>query len=332
MIRSDRSRLASGYFLRLLFLLVCASQTPPTSARATTTTSPKAPPPQSAAGPVLEGEAEILWKRAQQQIQSGKRREAVHTLRRLVQRIPTHPRAIESQRLLGEQELELENPREALEWFRLAENNLRGRGKESRELQRLRTRAYLALGLYSEGLLAAEKLLRDADSGKVRWSIDPQIDKTRALVHLNQLDRARSSLAAARKRELRHSINPSAAALWLQVLDLQIRTADCQSLPSSSTLEEDQVIDQMKRLADCTIEVRTLQKSLASVMGAERSFNERQALVEAEASWTRLRRHVEKACTSPPTPPGRRTPEELQTYLEELRTAIEPSCRKAMES
>ncbi|NDD90728.1 hypothetical protein EBZ37_01395, partial [bacterium] len=132
-------------------------------------------PAQTASGPITPGEAEILWERAQELLAERNLDQAILNLERLVNRIPTHSRSLQAQRLLGELELERGQPEKALEWLGIAFNNLKGQGVGSSEIDLLRAQAYLLLQKGSEALLVAEKLLHEADAGKIRWGIDAQI-------------------------------------------------------------------------------------------------------------------------------------------------------------
>jgi tetratricopeptide (TPR) repeat protein len=242
-----------------------------------------------------------------------------------VDRIPTHSRAIQAQALLGQLQLERGRADEALEWFKIAQNNLRGQGSGARELDLLRARAYLLLGKHSEALLAAEKLLRDADTGRIRWGIDAQIIKTRALLLLKQSKRAESSLAAARGRKLSDSLHPPTATLWLEVVDLQFMESKCARYPSAPRLAEEQVIDQTGRHADCVLQARTQHEKILA-LPEPTSIDGKQARTDAEASWGRTRRRFEDACENPPLPLQKRTKQELEVYRSELKLALQPAC------
>ncbi len=272
-------------------------------------------------------EADILWHRAQEQISARKIEEAIQTLRGLVDRIPTHSRAIQSQALLGQLELERGRAEAALEWFKIAQNNLRGAGAGARELDLLRARAYLLLGKHSEALLAAEKLLREADNGKIRWGVDVQILKTRALLLLRQTKRAESSLAAARRRNLAESLHPPTASLWLQVAELQFIEARCARYPSARRLTEEQAIDQAGRHAECVLQARTQYEKLTA-LPEPNSIDGKQARTDAEASWARVRRHFDETCETPPLPIEKRSKTELDAYRSELKLALQPACSK----
>jgi tetratricopeptide (TPR) repeat protein len=303
-------------------VLLCSASSPAVEA------SPSARPAEEQTRPEpTPGEADILWDRAQEQINARKIEEAIHTLRGLVDRIPTHSRAIQSQALLGQLELERGRAEAALEWFKIAQNNLRGEGTGARELDLLRARAYLLLGKHSEALLAAEKLLRDADTGKVRWGIDAQIIKTRALLLLKQAKRAESSLAAARRRKLADSLHPATATLWLEVAELQFIEARCARYPSARRLSEEQAIDQAERHADCVLQARA-QYNKVTTLPEPTSIDGKQARTDAEASWGRVRRHFEDTCENPPLPLEKRRKSELDAYRSELKLAIQPACSK----
>jgi tetratricopeptide (TPR) repeat protein len=315
-MRARYLAIAALLFSTLPCLGGVASPTPSSSASPAPMTSPAVP-----------SEAEILWERSQEQLQGRQVEEAILTLRRLVDRIPTHSRSIQAQALLGQLELERGRADEALEWFKIAQNNLRGQGSGARELDLLRARAYLLLGKHSEALLAAEKLLRDADTGKIRWGVDAQVIKTRALLLLKQSKRAESSLAAARRRKLADSLHPPTATLWLEVADLQFTESKCARYPSASRLAEEQVIDQMGRHADCVLQARTQYDKILA-LPEPTSIDGKQARTDAEASWGRIRRRFEDNCENPPLPLEKRTKQELEAYRSELKLALQPACSK----
>ncbi|MBU6375413.1 MAG: hypothetical protein KGQ59_05415 [Bdellovibrionales bacterium] len=308
--------------LRLMIpLLASLSVTFPTFAEEAKTSTRS----QTASGPIAPGEAEILWERAQEQIAEKKLDEAALTLERLVNRIPTHSRSLNAQKLLGEVELERGNAAKALEWLKLAWNNLKGQGNAAREIDLLRARAYLRLQKGAEALLVADKLLADADSGKISWGIDAQIIKTRALLSLKQFKRVETSLVASRRRKLEESLNPALAALWLEVLELQFMETKCNRFPSSKVLTEEQVIDQSGRHTACVIQARSQHQKIQT-WATNSLTSSREPLSLAEASWKKISEHFLSSCEHPPLPPGKRTAKELETYLAELMLALQSNC------
>lgn len=323
---ASRALAALSLLSALPSALARAEEPPAPAARSASSSSS---PSSSSSGPVLPGEAEILWNRAQEQAAAKKTEDAILTLRRLVDRIPTHARALQAQVLLGRLELERGRAAEALEWFRIAQNNLRGEGPGSRELDLLRARSYLLLGRSSEALLLSEKMLRDADAGKASWGIDAQLIKTRALFRLKQIRRADSSLAAARRRGTSGSFDPAGAALWIEVAELQSIQARCAGFPSSARLAEDQAIDQIGRHAECVLQARAQHEKIVAMPQQPATIEGSQARTDAEASWAGVRAHFRESCENPPAPIEKRRKGELAAYLSELKLAFQPACTKA---
>jgi len=285
-------------------------------------------PSQASSGPISPAEADLLWNRAQEEIQKKQWDAAIHTLSRLVDRIPTHAHSLEAQRLLGEVELEVGHPERALDYFNLYSNNLGGKGKAAREADLMRGWAYLQLNKPTQALLLAEKLVQEADRGNLSWGLDAQILHTRALLGLRQLSRAKNSLEAARKRPRDGTLQPKNAALWLEVLELQTQELACARYPSAKKLREDQVLDQMRRKVQC---VQGAQTQFAKVrdLTASEALGGNEAKRQAEQSWNGIRSHLKKNCNNPPLPIEKRSPQELQIYLQELQTALREVCSKA---
>lgn len=275
-------------------------------------------------GSVSPSDATLLWNRANEAYERDDFGTAAHLLRRLVERIPTHPRALQAQKLLGESELRLRNFDAAKAAFGTFLSNTRSKGEMSFNVQWLLAETHLQSGQPTDALLIADSLNSKALTEGWRRPLDSQIHKTRALLAMGQLKRSRSALEAARKRSLEDSADPSWARDWLASLAIQLQSAECRAFAPAGFarvgMSEDQVLDRLGRHGLCMQRLGNLRQqfqpsaSLASV----------QALASVELAQNTYR----TACSTPPPPrEGGRSPEELAAYSVELKRRMLEVCQ-----
>jgi tetratricopeptide (TPR) repeat protein len=279
-------------------------------------------------GSVSASDATLLWNRANEAYEGNDFATAAHLLRRLVERIPTHPHALQAQKLLGESELRLGNFDAAKAAFGTFLSNTRSKGEMSLNVKWLLAETHLQSGHPTDALLIADSLNSRAeapgDQAAWRRPLDSQIHKTRALLAMGQLKRSRSALEAARKRSLEDSADPSWARNWLASLGIQLQSAECRAFAPAGFarvgMSEDQVLDRLGRHGLCMQRLRNLGQKLQASASL--------ASVQAAASVDLAENTYRTACSTPPPPrEGVRSPEELAAYSLELRRRMLEVCQ-----
>lgn len=275
-------------------------------------------------GQITPEEPAILWERATQDFSKGEFERAAHSLRRLVERIPTHAHALEAQKLLGETELRLRNFEAAQKSFETFLSNTRGRGELSNSVRALLAETHLQAGKPTQALLIADQLNAKGPAGGWKRALDSQIHKVRALIALKQDKRARSALEAARKIPSSQTNDPEWATDWMASLHLQLQSMACTAFAfGKDAMTEDQAIDRLTRHSECLASL----KDLRSRFQASATL----ASVQAIGSFEKARQSFLESCRTPPPPPSppkgpKRTASELEFYSRELKRKLAEIC------
>ena len=266
-------------------------------------------------GPTSKEEGELLWKDAETLYSNGEYVKARRPLERILARYPGHTHYIEAKLLLGRTYLRSDQPlkaskilKEIIQW-------------NSKTLISYETRADLAVAQL-EMLRAAEALLLCQEI--LNSPLDPSamtphrarsyLIKAMSHAELKQPQLAAEAIALAKKEFELHTVE---LADWklerdLTLLDYQLYT--CSLLPSNESLTEAQLREQMQRRKLCLMDAIPLGNLLFE-------SKEPAYVHEASRSWVKALIHSRKVVLSPTHPPKteKRTPQQLQTYLSELR-------------
>jgi tetratricopeptide (TPR) repeat protein len=316
------------------------------------TSTPKARPtrtPPSARGPRSEAEeAPFLLRAGTEAFRAGDHARAARDLRRLIERYPSTPGALDARLLLGRAELERGQPAAAQGPLR---DFIAAAGKSAAGLEaRLDLgRALLALKRFNEAYLTSIEL---TGRESLPWDVEVPalLLRGEALLGLEQDERALQAQASAEKVFLAQG-RPSEAGVstrieqgaasnaasereWLRqrLLSLRLRLVlrSCAKLPGAGLLTEEQALDQLRRRGECLVEAALIVRSAllpekGSVSARGVAQEERVVLSELERSLEALRRSFgdyQAACLSPPQRPGKRTAAELRRYRSELSARV----------
>ncbi len=337
--------------LRIAFLLaLVAATTAGASAstpRASRTKKGPSPLPQSATGPTSSAEAEILLRDGRAEYKAGRFEEATHLLKRYVDRYPSSPSFHEAQLMLGRSLLVQGKLRESIAPLQAYISAHEG-SLQAQEVRLDIGHAQLGLKLFNEAYLSSIELLsaKQSDALPPKIEVSALLLRAQALLGLGRDDRALQAIENAQKKM--GPINPDtplaqaapsastaptasgvptpsvpapqpdpfgALRMETEWTALRLKSRTCARLPSSGSLTEAQVLDQLSRRGDCLLEGITLTHEalhLPIAAGEETAVGGIQR--ETAESWAAYA----KACRNPPPLPGKASATEKKHYRTEL--------------
>jgi tetratricopeptide (TPR) repeat protein len=276
-------------------------------------------------GPLSEQEAETLWREGKTFFDKSQFKDAAFTLRRFVSRYPSRTSYTEANLLLGRSYLELEQPEKAIAPLKYYVTAL-GNAHEVHAARVLLIEAYLKLERFHEAYLAAQETIKSKTNGSVATRLETMFLEAQALVALNQDSRAAQVLESANTelaglkagQETTESLTKLKTKQIYSQLKLKIRT--CSRLPSSKSLDEGQVRNQMDRRGRCLSEA-TLFLAQSYRLGSKKD------ILVASNELTAAFKTYSQVCTNPPPPPGKRSRAQIKQYRAELTAALREDCK-----
>jgi len=290
------------------------------------------PQAQTSRGPVSEEEGDLLWNDGREAAEAGRCAEAAPKLQRLVDRYPGHAGYVLAHLLLGQCLLQLDDFNAAIASLRFFTS---GSASETTPqahdlLQRGRVtlgRAYLAAGRGHEAYLTASEIARHVrkqpDGGAETSSLEGLLIRSRALILMNQDDRALETLDSASAGIKPGEASLAAEAAWTR---MKLVSRRCARLPGKGGMDEAQVRDQLGRRGGCVLEATVIAREALMTGATDWAKRVEEQAVEVVGSF-------HEACTRAPDPPRskpRRTAEELRKYRAELADVMARDCAGAL--
>jgi tetratricopeptide (TPR) repeat protein len=275
-------------------------------------------------GPTSQQEASILWSDGQKAFESGNYQDAVNNLSRLVDRYPGSPGYLEAHRLLGRSFMLLGRYSEALAPLQayIADTGTSESGLDTRLWL---GDVYLKLAQANEAYLTSQEIEKLSKSSYPGLYARSQFLKARALLALNQDDRASRVIDSVEALPAVQS-DPTLKGYAAQArIELKLRR--CALFPSAGPMEEQQARDQFNRRGLCLQEALVLFKTAAESRELITSDETANELFKGFESYTAATR---KPPAPPKLKPKDRTPKQRSEYLSELAYQLNQDRQKAI--
>jgi tetratricopeptide (TPR) repeat protein len=267
-------------------------------------------------GPATPADAAILWKDSQSYYEGGQCEDALPRLKRLIDRHPGSPTAVEYRKArfeLGHCLFELGRNKEAVQALR---TYLEGTGDHPEA-----DRAREMLGIAQLRLKRLHEAYLTADELKKSPSIESQsralMLRTRVWIARKKLDQAKPSLVSALNLAEQTGSNPLIGETRVLALDLAIR--ECVAAASPKRLKEESLVrTEMEERGTC------LAQSLVEFRKALQS----ESAPSSEAALTlatQAYRDYHQACENPPSPPRMKPKDRSATELKKYRSELADS-------
>jgi tetratricopeptide (TPR) repeat protein len=192
---------------------------------------PQALAQETSSGPTSEEEAGILWKDGEAAFKSEDYPKAINLLQRLVDRYPGHAGYLEAHRYVGRAYLFSHQAEKSVAPFQYY---ITATGDRTLAL---RTRiwlaeAYIELGKFHEALLSAQEVEKAKDAAPELFA-EAELIKARALLSLQENDRAEKVYDAVREKTIIQS--DSELKSQAELINLELKVRECKKLPPKNS-------------------------------------------------------------------------------------------------
>jgi TolA-binding protein len=260
-----------------------------------------------------------LWNRAMEAFAAREFKSAAKQLQEYVDQFPGTPDAIDARYHLGQSYLFGREPAKAIAPF-LSVIEVRGKSPLGNEARTYLGQAYLDSAKYTEAYLVSEELLsQEGASSTLRAKA--LLLRAHAQAGMKQNLEAEKTLVAFQAvAESDPELERETAGSFL--VSLLLKANHCDALPSSNTLPEDQVIDQVSRKGICVLEMGTYLAKASKRLSEEELRQGADSLASSLAS-------LRAACAQPPLAAGKRSKVKFENAKRELSEKLRESCKNA---